>query len=282
MRSVSYYRKSGDVNECSFSRIPPIIVNCAGVFNTDAPFETLNLEGRHDRYLMYIVTGSLEFISLKVTLTEGQYVLIPPETPYRYKHTGGEEIKYLWVHFTGGDSGALPEYLGIKENTAVTVGVDEKLILTHSALLRELSALDEHFDVGCAGCLYEYLTRLGRLTSRQSDPIANASKAIKRSVVYIRENFHKHITVSELSKRANLSESRFRVLFKEATGMSPIDYLTEFRIDQACRILTESDISIIRVSLLTGFEDPLYFSRVFKKRMGVSPKEYRSASKSQQ
>jgi AraC-like DNA-binding protein len=282
MRSVSYYRKesgNGDVNEYASS--PPILVNCAGILNTDAAFETNNISGRHDHYFMYIVTGELSFVSIGETVTAGQYVIIPAGSPYHYQHESGKEVKYLWVHFTGGDAGALMERLAMQKEKAVTIctalGSDEKLLSYHSAILEELAKQDDNFDVGCSGFFYNMLLRASRLSHRRADPFDDTSKAIRSAVIYIHQNFDRDIRITDMARMANLSESRFRTLFKNATDQAPLSYLNNYRLTQACRLLTQNDIPISRVSTLVGFEDPLYFSRLFRKHYGISPKSYRKS-----
>ena len=75
-----------------------------------------------------------------------------------------------------------------------------------------------------------------------------------------------------------LSKSHYRVLFKEATGVSPKEYITQRRIDAACDILEHSEKSIDEVSLASGYSDVYYFGRIFKKKMGISPGRYRKNS----
>ena len=97
-------------------------------------------------------------------------------------------------------------------------------------------------------------------------------KAAKKFIAY---NYSLPITVEDVAAGAAVSRSTLFRAFTETLGISPLEYLTEFRIEQACRLLRHTDLSVTAVSLSAGYEDPLYFSKVFKKYKGVSPSVYR-------
>lgn len=92
---------------------------------------------------------------------------------------------------------------------------------------------------------------------------------------YIETHFFETITLSRLALLVNISESRLSHAFKESFGMCPINYLVAFRLERALQLL-QSDMSIGEVSRAVGYEDPLYFSRIFKKKYGSSPSKARA------
>ena len=98
---------------------------------------------------------------------------------------------------------------------------------------------------------------------------------IQEIIHYINYNFDTIKNVSELSKNYNMSKNNFLRIFKKETGKSPIEYLEEIRLKRACELLKETDYSIKNISFSIGFNDPLYFSRFFKKHTGLSPANYR-------
>ena len=88
-------------------------------------------------------------------------------------------------------------------------------------------------------------------------------------------HYNTEISVQELAKSCNLSPSRFMHLFKEHTGQSCSAYLQSLRISNSLSLLTSTQLSITEICLQVGYSDPLYFSRVFTKHTGISPKKYR-------
>ncbi len=99
---------------------------------------------------------------------------------------------------------------------------------------------------------------------------------VDKIIQYIDENYNLQLTVEDLSTKFSLSEFYFSRLFKEYKDVSFVDYLTEVRIKKAIEIMQNDNISIKEVSYMVGYNDPNYFSRVFKKVTGLSPSEYRN------
>jgi two-component system response regulator YesN len=91
------------------------------------------------------------------------------------------------------------------------------------------------------------------------------------------EHFSEEVSLEELSRKLGISQGHLSRSFKKETGMSPIDYLTQYRISQACRMLDEG-MRIVDVASAVGLADPKYFSRVFRKVKGLSPSEYRGGT----
>ncbi|MDU5263022.1 MAG: helix-turn-helix transcriptional regulator, partial [Clostridium celatum] len=96
-------------------------------------------------------------------------------------------------------------------------------------------------------------------------------------IEYIEDNYWKSkVNVTSMVNYNNIDRSYLFRLFKKTTGMSMVNYLTEFRIQKACNFLSMTDLSIKSVAYSVGYEDPLYFSRIFRKIMFVSPSDYRN------
>nr|WP_304219780.1 AraC family transcriptional regulator [Fredinandcohnia onubensis] len=102
----------------------------------------------------------------------------------------------------------------------------------------------------------------------------NSTMAIDTTIDYIVNHYHEHMNLSDLAKMAGLSTSHYARLFKEYVGYSPIDYLTHVRIDRAKELLAISDFRIKEISQSVGYQDELYFSRIFKRIVGVSPTQF--------
>jgi AraC-like DNA-binding protein len=83
------------------------------------------------------------------------------------------------------------------------------------------------------------------------------------------------LQVATLAARANISPSHFFALFKRQIGCAPIDYFIRLRMQHACRLLDETVMSVKEVAATLGYEDPFYFSRIFKSVNRVAPSEYR-------
>jgi AraC-like DNA-binding protein len=100
--------------------------------------------------------------------------------------------------------------------------------------------------------------------------------AIRRARRFIRENYTGKITLGDMSKAAGLSASYFSTIFKEETGENLSGHLNRIRIERACRLLKETSLSMGKIAASCGFEDPGWFSKIFKTIIGVSPGKFRN------
>ncbi len=106
------------------------------------------------------------------------------------------------------------------------------------------------------------------------DPLVNSIRA------YISENFHSNITVNEIANHFHFTVSYLVKIFRVATGQTPLQYLIYLRINEAKRLLMQrSDLSVSEIGQAVGYDDPHYFSRIFKKQTGISPSAYGIHSK---
>ena len=104
---------------------------------------------------------------------------------------------------------------------------------------------------------------------------SRGNEIIKRAIRYISGNYSQNLTLEDLAEHVNLNPSYFSSLFKQSTGSSFREYLNMVRIEESKRLLANTDYSIIDISLAVGFEDQSYFSKVFKKYTGLTPKQFR-------
>ena len=99
---------------------------------------------------------------------------------------------------------------------------------------------------------------------------------VGRSIAYMEEHVNQPLQVSTLAALANVSSSHFYALFKQQMGCPPMDYFTRLRMRHACRLLDSTSARVKEVAAALGYDDPFYFSRVFKSVSAVAPVQYRS------
>lgn len=98
---------------------------------------------------------------------------------------------------------------------------------------------------------------------------------MKLIITYIEKNYMEKITIEDIANELGLSQSHFMKFFKNTMGTTFIDYLNDYRLTLSSRLLVSSDSSILDIAAEAGFENLSYFNRLFKKRFGVTPREYR-------
>lgn len=111
-------------------------------------------------------------------------------------------------------------------------------------------------------------------SERQKSIYSRGFNTIAKGIALLESDFKSKLTVKEIAEICHVSESSFRRLFKEYTGKSPIDYRIERRISYAKKLLNTGSMTVLEVALETGFDDPAYFCRVFKKLTGITAGEY--------
>lgn len=112
-------------------------------------------------------------------------------------------------------------------------------------------------------------TNISNRTEEQSNDAIAAAKA------FIEANYAKNITLEDVSMEVNISSYYLSRVFKEGTGENFIDYLTKLRIEKAKELLSTTQYSMKEICMMSGYSDPNYFSKTFKKNVGVTPTEYR-------
>ncbi len=135
----------------------------------------------------------------------------------------------------------------------------------------ELSKLEEKELKGWAYTKFQYLTKI--LRQRYIDKKGYVIKNVK---AYLEEHYDENISLQDAANEAGMTPQYFSTIFKQSTGQNFIEWLSEFRIKKAKEYLDEPGAVIKEVCFKVGYNDPNYFSRIFKKISGVTPKEYMS------
>lgn len=120
---------------------------------------------------------------------------------------------------------------------------------------------------------YRLLSDLSR-AERQQNIASKGFRTIAQGISHLENDLKSEKTIKEISEMCHVSESTFRRLFKDYTGKSPIEYRVERRIEYAKKLLNTQAMTTLEVALETGFDDPAYFCRVFKKHTGVTAGQY--------
>lgn len=262
------------INECNrHSEEYPISVNCAGRLVTEFPFTTDNPHGRNDYYLLYVVRGEMELSASKKSTRarSGSVFLIPPRTHYTYTYSGGEPLEYLWAHFTGSYAEGLLRDCGVYPLPFFGVAADSGSVSEgFRRMFEEFERHPQLVDRRTAVFLQEIILDVAEGVSR-----TGARLPIEVSLRYIHSSYDSPLSVPELAAMENLSNSRYIALFKECMGMPPSAYIIRLRMNAARELLRTTDMSVKRIGILVGYSDAHFFSKLFKKHVGLSPVEFR-------
>ncbi len=112
--------------------------------------------------------------------------------------------------------------------------------------------------------------------SRLDEPQNDAARKIEPAINHMLQNVNQCLRISTLSAIAGVSVSQFFLLFKAATGSTPMEFFIRLRMQRACELLQKQDLSVKETAFLLGYNDPCYFSRLFKLVNGIAPRHYRN------
>ncbi len=252
----------------------PLIINHLNdCFTALDPFsyDTYNCVGRDDFFLIYVTDG---FFNTKINntvynLKKGSVVIFPPK--FKYHYWGEPPSKYLCAHFTGSHAEKLLIDLGFTLEPFVYEGEFSPKIKALFDKMIEQDMTNAPFLQYSLACLLEEIL----LTIAIERVRISGYRTLKASIKYIHANYSEKISIPDLAKMEGLSNSRYITLFSKEMGKSPSEYILSLRLEKACELLLTSDMEISLVGASSGYKDQYFFSKIFKKHIGMSPSEYR-------
>ena len=267
------------------------------------PIELYHVDKHHPRYemsshwhneieLMRIISGKLniKLNSNEYLAEKGDLIFVNPETVHGATPVGECKYDCIVMRF---------DMLSV-EDESCRYFIDS--LLNHDILINEYNrdcperfknAMNYLFDsmdgtapgykFSVISALYDLLgsvidnkmyTSVAMETESHSDK--NLTK-LKNVLSFIRENYQKQITLSDMGKEANMSQKYFCSFFKKMTNKTPMEYLILYRVECAARKLLYSDMSVTDIALSCGFNDLSYFIKTFKNIKGVTPARFKNS-----
>ena len=235
--------------------------------------------GRVDWQLIYVSAGEGHFIleGREVIVPAGNMVLYQPKQEQRYFFLGEDKSQYWFVHFTGRAVRNILKHYEIPLDGYV---LHTGLSYAYEDLFKRMR--DELVE--CAWGYEEALTYLFRellieVNRRMHEDVMRVSGFVQnetdRAKDYFRDHYNEEISIEQYAVSRNMSVSWFRKSFTLAAGVPPRQYIQDLRIRNAQVLLETTDGTIGEIARIVGYENQLYFSRIFRKSKGVSPAKYR-------
>ena len=263
----------------------PLIVTSCGTYRlkTVKRLPTWRPKGRLDYQLLYIVSGKGHFYfhGEDRVVYAGRMVLIQPRQEQRYEYFGEDKPEVYWVHFTGSDvKNILHSYNIPMDDPVFYSGASS----TYSYLFKEMIHELQNCKTGYEDLLAMYLRQIFLLVQRtRQEERPTVSTYIQEEMEFARRYFNEHynepISIQEYAESRNMSVCYFQRNFKQIVKHTPMQYLLTIRVNNAASLLETTDYSMAEIAAIVGYEDPLYFSRLFRKIKGVSPRDYRNLVK---
>lgn len=208
----------------------------------------------------------------------GEGFLIRPEQLTTYVADASEPWAYTWIEFDG---------LQVKERLQQTTLSDDRPVYRtlsdeiRAQMVKEMAFITDHPEapiIEIIGHTYLFFDRLIRSAQLETAPRARKMRDyyVRAAISYIEKNYNRKITIEEIATICGIDRSYFGKIFHDVVGSSPQEFLMQYRMVKASELLKHTDMSITDIASSVSYENPLHFSRAFKKIKGVSPRNWRN------
>ncbi|MFW6277184.1 MAG: AraC family transcriptional regulator [Prolixibacteraceae bacterium] len=214
----------------------------------------------------------------QIPVTSYQFFIIPKGDEFKFYAEMDEPVRLLLAYFGGKKAGMLGDRFSVVRSLIPSVN---NLVANREMLFEEIfNNLAKGFynqNLEYVNFCFGHLLATFIYAHKTSDDLADeSSPAVRRSIDFMNKNLGKKLTLQKISEEAGYSPTYFTTLFRKETNYSPLSYFAHLKIVKACEFLDYTRLKIKEISYHLGYSDPYYFTKDFKKKMGISPRQYRN------
>ena len=163
------------------------------------------------------------------------------------------------------------ELCSLLSRASINRGADANMVLEmNQRLITSLAASENIYDI-----CYTFQDNIEIFTDNLFMTPEKSSRIVKNAAEYISQNFSEDITLATVADHLHVNTSYLSTLFRQVTGMTFKEHLNRVRIEEAARLLSNTDYPVMEIAIACGYKDQSYFTKVFKKMTGLTPKQYR-------
>lgn len=233
--------------------------------------------GKRDHYILHLVRrghGIFRMEDRLYRLSAGDMFLIVPDVDVYYEADTTDPWKYYWVAFHGTEARRMLKHTPLSAENPTIHLEDNDILCSCLFDIYHAAGNTPDADADMTGNLYLFFGELMRRTA--TDPAEEMQFHLTKAVTYIQQHFNRSLPVWEIAEKVGLSRSQLYRIFVDKLGISPVDYLKQYRINEACVMMRNSmHNSIGEIASAVGYSDQLYFSRVFREIKNMTPSEFR-------
>jgi AraC-like DNA-binding protein/quercetin dioxygenase-like cupin family protein len=230
--------------------------------------------------LFYVVKGKGNFLFRDETysINQGDLIIVPPYLEHTEQSIPGNPLEYYVLAIDG------ISFQAENEETSTQVfcnfSSSSFIIDLFEQMLYEVRSNEYGSNTICQNLLEILIIRITRIQHLRPVPATSVrmTKECAQIKEYLDTNYAEHITLDSLTQLTHMNKYYMAHSFAKYTGLSPIQYLNERRLETACRLLKETDYSVSDISSQTGFSSQSYFTQIFRKKYGITPIKYRQTN----
>lgn len=258
----------------------PLIVTSCGNYKVKnrAEVRTSRPKGRKDYQLLYIAAGQGHFFinGQERVVSAGNIIVYLPGQPQEYVYFKDDKTDVYWVHFTGSDVEKIIDYYNIRlSENIIYIGTSPDYQWLFGQIIQEMQLCRPRFEELISLLLRNIFILISRNLIKANRADNSLENEVELAMHYFRENYRSEINVEDYALTRGMSASNFYRVFKQISGSTPLQFILKLRLSNAQNLLENSNLTIAEIASAVGYENPLYFSRIFHKHIGVSPSEYR-------
>lgn len=259
----------------------PLVVGSCGTYRLikQPRLPTYRPKGRIDYQLLYIASGKGHFFldNKEEIIDAGHMILYRPREMQKYIYYGTDQTEVYWVHFTGNRvKNILKEYHLFESASVIQVGNSPEYHQIFRKMIQELQLTKPHYEEYLSLLLNELFLLISRHHPESSRQNRYLQKEMELAAQFFNEHFTEEISIEDYSASRHMSTCWFIRNFKRYHNLTPMQYILNLRITNAKTLLRTTTYSVSEVASIVGYDNPLYFSRLFKKQVGIPPSDFRN------
>ncbi len=225
--------------------------------------------------------GILQFSNEQLHICREQFFVAFPNDSFKYFSSQQTDSRFLVAGFAGQKAKQLCNESLVVRNLVPAVN---NLVANREMLFDEIfNNLSKGFhdqNLEYVNLCFGHLLGTFIFAHKTSDDMADeANPVVRRALYFLNKNLHRKLTLNQIATEVGYSDTYFSTLFKKEINYSPLSYFSHLKILKACELLDYTSQKIKSISFQLGYSDPYYFTKDFKKKMGMAPRQYRNRLK---